>query len=75
MQQMINYLLAWAVFYARQVTQWILMDKYLFNFPLAEYLYSREYTPRLHLRLGNLPKEMMPIKMTGFNISQLHRLF
>jgi hypothetical protein len=36
---MINYLLAWADFCAHQVTWWNLMDEYLFDIPLAEYLY------------------------------------
>jgi hypothetical protein len=38
MQQMINYLLAWAGFYAKQVTQWNLMDEYLFDIPLATFV-------------------------------------
>ncbi len=51
------------------------MDKYLFDIPLAEYLYHREYRPRLHLHLGNLPDDRTALKMTGFNISQLHILY
>jgi len=44
------------------------MDKYLFDVPLAEYFYHREYRPRLHLRLGDLPDDRTAIKMTGFNM-------
>jgi hypothetical protein len=75
MQQMIDYVLVWAGFYAQQVIKWNLMAKYLSGIPLAEYLYCREYHPRLHLHLGNIPNDRMVIKMTGFNISQLRRLF
>ena len=75
MQQMIDYLFARASFYAQEVTRLNLMDKYLFDIPLAEYLYHREYRPRLHLRLGDLPDDRTAIKMTGFNISQLSKLF
>ena len=45
MQQMIDYLLARAGHYSRQVTHWNLMDEYLFDIPLVEYLYRREYRP------------------------------
>ena len=75
MQQMIDYLFARASFYAQEVTRLNLMDKYLFDIPLAEYLYHREYRPRLHLRLGDRPDDRTAIKMTGFNISQLSKLF
>jgi hypothetical protein len=76
MQQMINYLFSWADLYTHLlVTWWNLMDKYLSDISLAEYLYRREYCPGLHLRLGNLPDDRLAIKMTRFNISQLRRLF
>ena len=75
MQQMIDYLLAWAGHYSQKVMQWNLMDEYLFDIPLIEYLYRREYRPRLHLRLGELPDNRTAIKMTGFSIDQLHRLY
>jgi hypothetical protein len=74
MQQMIGHLLAQACFYAQEVTRWNLMNEYLFNIPLAEYLYHKEYCPRLHLRLGDLPDDRTAVKMTGFNISQLRKL-
>ncbi len=45
MQQMIDYLLAQAEHYSQQVMQWNLMDKYLFDIPLVEYWYRREYRP------------------------------
>ena len=75
MQQMIDYLFARAGFYAQEVTRLNLMDEYLFDIPLAEYLYHREYRPRLHLCLGDLPDDRTAIKMTGFNIFQLSKLF
>ena len=75
MQQMIDYLFARAVFYAQEVTRLNLMDEYLFDISLSEYLYHREYRPRLHLRLGDLPDDRTAIKMTGFNIFQLSKLF
>ena len=75
MQQMIDYLLARAGHYSRQVTHWNLMDEYLFDIPLVEYLYRREYRPRLHLRLGDLPDDRTATKMTGFSIDQLRRLY
>jgi hypothetical protein len=47
------------------------MDEYLFN----EYLYHREYYPRLHLCLGDLPGDRTAIMMTGgFNIVRSHHL-
>ncbi len=45
MQQMIDYLLAWAGHYSQKVMQWNLMDEYLFDIPLVEFLYRREYRP------------------------------
>ena len=73
MQQMIDYLLARAGHYSQKVMQWNLMDEYLFDIPLVEYLYRREYCPRLHLRLGDLPDNRTAIKMTGFGIDQQSR--
>jgi hypothetical protein len=75
MQQMIDHLLAPAGFYAQQVTRWNLMDEYLFDITLTEIVYSREYPPRLHLRLENLQDDRTALKMTGFNISQLCKLY
>ena len=54
MQQMIDYLFARAVFYAQEVTRLNLMDEYLFDIPLAEYLYHREYRPRTQQLRGAL---------------------
>jgi len=51
------------------------MDEYLFDIHLSEYLYHREYRPRLHLRLGDLPDDRKVLKMNGFNISQLSKLY
>ena len=45
MQQMIDYLLAQAGHYSQKVMQWNLMDEYLFDIPLVEYLYRRKYHP------------------------------
>jgi hypothetical protein len=45
MQQMIDYLLAWAGHYSQQATQLNLFKKHYFYIPLAKYLYSREYCP------------------------------
>ncbi len=75
MQQMIDHLLARAGFYAQQVTRWNLMDEYLFDIPLTKFLYSREYRSRLHLHLGNLQDDRTALKMTGFTISQLRKLY
>jgi hypothetical protein len=41
MQQMIDYLFARAGFFAQEVTWLNLMDEYLFDIPLAAYLYHR----------------------------------
>ena len=54
MQQMIDYLLARAGHYSQQATQWNLLDERHFDMPLVEYLYSREYCPRLHLCLQDV---------------------
>ena len=39
MQQMTDHLLARAGFYSQEGTRWNLMDEYLFDIPLSEYLY------------------------------------
>ena len=75
MQQMIDYLFACASFYAKLVTRWNLTDAYLFNIPLAEYLYRRVFCPRVHLRLGDLPDDRTVTKMIGFSIAQLLTLY
>jgi hypothetical protein len=75
MQQMTDHLLTQAGFYSQEVTRWNLMDKYLFDIPLVEYLCRREYRPRLHQRLGDIPDDRTALKMTGFNISQLRKLY
>jgi hypothetical protein len=75
MQQMIGYLFAWAGVYAQLLTRWNLMDECLFDIPLVEYLYCREFQPRLHLRLGNLRDNRTAMKMTGFLIAQLRTLY
>ncbi len=75
MQQVIDYLFARVGFYAQLVMRWNLMDEYLFDIPLVEYLYSREFQPRLHLRLGDLRDDRTAVKMTGFLIPQLRTLY
>jgi len=77
MQQMTDHLLARAGFHTQEVTRWnlMVMYEYLFDIPLAEYLYCREYRSRLHLRLGDLPDDRTALKMTRFNISQLRQLY
>jgi hypothetical protein len=75
LQQMIDYLFARASFYAQLVTRWNLIDEYLFDIPLTEYLYRREFRPRLHLRIGDLPDDRTAMKMTGFTIAHLRSLY
>jgi hypothetical protein len=72
---MINYLLQQAALFAQQVTLWLSMDGLLYDIPLVEWLYMREYCPRQHLRILGIANDMTAVKMTSFNISQLQRLF
>ncbi len=52
-----------------------LFDEHHFDIPLTEYLYSREFRPQLHLRLGDLPDDRTSVKMTGYSIAQLRILY
>jgi hypothetical protein len=54
---------------------WSTLDGQLYDIPLTEWLYKREYRPRLHLHIGDLADDMSAVKMTGFNVSQLRRLY
>jgi len=74
MQQAIDYLLARANFYMHAVTRYTLIDNYLYDIPLTEWLYTREHRTRQHLRLGNLPDDRTA-KMTLFTIAQLQWLY
>jgi hypothetical protein len=74
-QGMIDYLLQQAALFAQQVTLWSSMDGLLYDIPLVEWLYTREYCPRQHLRILGIANDMTAVKMTSFNISQLQQLF
>ena len=54
---------------------WSTLDCQLYDIPLTKLLYRREFHPRLHLCIGNLVDDMLVIKMTAFNVSQLHQLY
>ena len=75
MQQIIDYLLHQAAVFVQHVTQWTLLDELLYDIPLTEWLYSREFRPRQHLRLSSLMDDMTAKKMTGFRVSELQRLY
>jgi hypothetical protein len=75
MQQMIDYLVARAGHYSQQATQWNLFNEHHFDVTLTKYLYSREFCPRLHLRLSDLPDDRTSAKMTGYWIAQLRILY
>ena len=75
MQQMIDLIFCQASLYAHHVTMWSTLDGQLYDIPLTEWLYKREYRPRLHLQIGDLTDDMSAVKMTGFNVSQLRRLY
>jgi hypothetical protein len=51
MKQTIDYLLAHANFYTQGVTWYTLINNYLYDTPLTEWLYMREHHSRQHLRL------------------------
>ena len=63
MQQAIDYLLARANFYMHAVTRYTLIDNYLYDIPLTEWLYTREHRTRQHLSLGNLPDDRTAMKI------------
>ncbi len=75
MQWMIDLLFCQASIYAHHVTMWSTLDCQLYNIPITEWLYRRDFCPRLHLHIGNLADNMLAVKMTAFNVSQLHRLY
>jgi hypothetical protein len=75
MQRMIDLLFRQASLYAHHVTMWSTLDGQLYDIPLTEWLYRREFRPRLHLRIGNITDDMSAVKMTAFTISQLRRLY
>jgi hypothetical protein len=74
-QGMIDYLLQQAALFAEQVMLWPSLDGLLYDIPLVEWLYTREYCPRQHLRILGIANDMTAVKMTSFKISQLQQLF
>ena len=75
MQQTIDYLLARANFYNHRATRYTLIDHYLYDIPLTEWLYTREQTPRIYLRLHTIRDDRTACKMTSFKVTELHQLF
>ena len=75
MQQAIGHLLARANFYTQGATRYTLINNYLYDIPLTEWLYTKEQCPRLNLRLDALPDDRTDTKMTLFNIAQLRQLY
>ena len=75
LQQAISNLGGQAALYVHHVMQWQFMDSALYDIPLLEWLQAREFRPRLHLRIGNIPNDMHAMKMTQFNTHQLSWMF
>jgi hypothetical protein len=75
MQQAIDYLLARANFYNHRASRYTLIDHYLYDIPLTEWLYTREQTQWMYVRLHTILDDRTAIKMTSFTIAQLHELF
>jgi hypothetical protein len=75
MQQAIDYLLARANFYNHRASRYTLIDQYLYDIPLTEWLYTREQTQRMFVRLHTLRDDRTAIKMTSFTIAQLYELY
>jgi hypothetical protein len=75
MQQIIDCLLRQAAVFVQHVTQWTLLDELLYDIPLTQWLYSREFCPRQHLRLSSLMDDITTKKMTGFRVSELQQLY
>ena len=71
LQQAISNLGGQAALYVHHVIQWQFMDSALYDIPLLEWLQAREFRPRLHLHIGNIPNDMPAMKMTQFNTHQL----
>lgn len=69
-----NFCAANACLYVALVRQWTEIDHLLFDIPLTELLLSLEFTPRKHLRLGNIDN-MYARKLTHFTYDQLMRLY
>ncbi len=59
----------------QHITQWTSLNELLYDIPLTEWLYSREFRPRQQLRLSSLMDDMTDKKMTGFHVSELQRLY
>ena len=74
-QQTIDYLLACANFYNRRASRYTLIDHYLYDIPLTEWLYTREQTPRINLRLHTIRDDRTAFKMTSFKVPELHQLY
>ena len=66
---MIDYLLARANYNIQFESWYKLMDGHLYDIPLTEWLYAREFQPRQHLRIGNLADDWTAMKMTSFTIA------
>jgi hypothetical protein len=75
MQLMIGLLFRQASLYAQHVTMWSTLDGQLYDIPLTEWLYKREFRPRLHLHIGDLAEDILAAKMTAFNVGQLRWLY
>ena len=67
-QQMIDYLLLQAAFFAWHVIQWTSLDVFLFDILLTEFQYRREFRPRVHLR-DQLQHQSAPSALLSFRSS------
>ena len=74
-QPCIDLLLLQTQLLTHQVNYWRRFDGELYDIPLLEYLHTREFRPRQHLRIGALRDDMTARKMTRFSVDQLYRLY
>ncbi|KAL7526186.1 hypothetical protein ACHAXR_002464 [Thalassiosira sp. AJA248-18] len=74
-QTYINYVAGQIAIFGQHVQQWQNADRLLYDIPLVEWLSSREFRPRQHLRIDGIANDMTAIKMTCFNTEQLRRLY
>ena len=74
-QPCVDYLVRQSSLFVQHIQYWRTTDSLLYDIPLVEWLQTREYHPRQHLRIGDIANDMTAMKMTSFNINQLSRIY
>ena len=70
-----DYLVRQSALFVQHIQYWQTTDSLLYDIPLVEWLQTREYHPRQHLRIGDIANDMTAMKMTSLNINQLSQIY